>query len=285
MPVLIVQAEDKVFSQKQQQEYKVAEENMIKAAILGPNDIPLLDQGILHLPENYVFIPKAEAVAWLKSWGNSGSSGIIGIIMPIVDNQNWFIEVNYEKSGYIKDDDAKNWNADKLLQNLKEGTKEQNKYRKAKGFEEFEVVKWIEVPTYNALSHKLIWSIVGRTPGDLDEKNYSINYNTYALGREGYFIINLITSYDFIEQDKLHVKTILAAVDYNNGKRYEDFLESTDKVATYGLAALIGGAVAKKVGLLTVIGVFLLKIWKIIAIAVAVFFGKIMNFFKRDKDL
>ena len=127
--------------------------------------------------------------------------------------------------------------------------------------------------------------MLSRVKGESNEEEYGVNYNTYALGREGYFIVNLVTGYKNIEQEKIHAKTILDSIEYNKGKRYEDFLEGSDKVATYGLATLIGGAVAKKAGLLSIIGVFLLKIWKVVAVAVAVFFSKIIKFFKKDKDL
>ena len=63
---------------------------------------------------------------------------------------------------------------------------------------------------------------------------------------------------------------MLTALDYKPGQRYEDFNSSTDRVAEYGLAALIGGIAAKKLGLLAVIGVALVKFWKIMLIAIAV---------------
>ncbi|MBK7846575.1 MAG: DUF2167 domain-containing protein [Zoogloea sp.] len=50
-------------------------------------------------------------------------------------------------------------------------------------------------------------------------------------------------------------------------ERYADFNERTDKVAEYGLAALVGGIAAKKLGLLATLGVFLAKFWKIGALA------------------
>jgi uncharacterized membrane-anchored protein len=37
-------------------------------------------------------------------------------------------------------------------------------------------------------------------------------------------------------------------------------------VAEYGLAALVGGVAAKKLGLLAALGVFLLKFWKLLLI-------------------
>ena len=40
----------------------------------------------------------------------------------------------------------------------------------------------------------------------------------------------------------------VAALNFNEGKRYADFNASTDKVAEYGLAALVAGVAAKKLG-------------------------------------
>ena len=52
--------------------------------------------------------------------------------------------ISFVKEGYVKDDDAKNWNADDLLTNLKEGTQTANDDRIARGFPELEVLGWVE---------------------------------------------------------------------------------------------------------------------------------------------
>jgi uncharacterized membrane-anchored protein len=56
---------------------------------------------------------------------------------------------------------------------------------------------------------------------------------------------------------------MLGALNFNDGKRYADFNESTDHVAEYGLAALVLGVGAKKLGLLAMAGVFLAKFAKV----------------------
>jgi uncharacterized membrane-anchored protein len=64
------------------------------------------------------------------------------------------------------------------------------------------------------------------------------------------------------------VRNLLGQLNYLPGKRYQDFNESTDKVAVYGIGALLGIVAAKKLGLLAVAGLFLLKVWKIGLLAV-----------------
>lgn len=74
---------------------------------------------------------------------------------------------------------------------------------------------------------------------------------------------------------------MLADLAYNAGKRYEDFSASTDRVAAYGLAALIGGVAAKKLGLLAIVMAFVLKFAKVILLGMAAFGAGIMKFFRR----
>lgn len=241
----------------------------------GPQVIQLGDQGRLSLPEGYNFVPKKEAADLMRLMGNQTDERFLGLVMPD-SGAEWMATVDYEPSGYIKDDDAKDWNADELLNGLKEGTKEGNKRRVEMGIEPIEVTKWVEVPTYDSPQHRLVWSAEARTMNAADE-DPTINYNTYVLGREGYISLNLITSSSQIEKDKAVARELLAAVEFNEGKRYADFNESTDKVAAYGLAALVGGLAAKKLGLLAAAGVFLAKFAKVILIGVAAaasFIGK-----------
>jgi len=72
---------------------------------------------------------------------------------------------------------------------------------------------------------------------------------------------------------------------FDQGNRYADFNPKVDKVAAFGIAALIAGGVAAKLGFFKLILVFLVAAKKFIIIAaaaVAAFFRKI---FKRRKDV
>jgi uncharacterized membrane-anchored protein len=113
-----------------------------------------------------------------------------------------------------------------------------------------------------------VWSAEAREKG-VPDQDPVVNYNTYVLGRQGYVSLNLITNSSTVEADKPAAHQLLEAVNFNDGKRYGDFNESTDKVAAYGLAALVGGLAAKKLGLLAGLGVLIAKFAKVI-IAVAV---------------
>lgn len=261
---------------------------MGKSSIQGPSEIPLSDQAKLDLDQDYVFIPKKEAEAYMKAMGNNESPNLIGLILSEDGNLDWIISIKYDPEGYIREDDAKNWNADNLLKELTEATEESNIVRKAEGYDTFHVVKWIEKPNYDTVNHKLIWSIEGKVdnvpPSDDPDYDRFVNYNTYAFGRNGYLQFTLMTDKTSIDANKVHAANILKATSFNEGNRYEDFVEGQDKVAEYGLAALIVGVAAKKLGLIGIVGVFLLKMWKILAVGGVFVFEAIRRFFGGKKE-
>lgn len=233
----------------------------------GPADITFLDQATFKLPAGFVFVPSEESKRLLLSMGNTPGDDIVGMVFPDDEKANWFVVARFEKSGYVEDDDAKDWDADELLQTLKQGTEEANRERVTRGIPPMEVIGWVEAPHYDATTHRLIWSASTQDKGAPADAEKGINYNTYALAREGYISMNLVTNLDSVEAQKPVARRLLAALEYNEGKRYGDFNASTDKVAAYGLAALIAGVGAKKLGLLAVIGAFFAKFVKVIVLA------------------
>jgi len=109
-----------------------------------------------------------------------------------------------------------------------------------------------------------VWSIASREKGGGGQ---GVNYNTYALGREGYISLNLVTGQAQFEKFRPVAKSLLASLEYNTGKKYTDFDAGTDRVAEYGIAALIGGIAAKKLGMFALAAGLLVKFWKILLIA------------------
>lgn len=264
-----------------QDRIRTAWQNAMKVAVRGPAPIALADQATLNLTDAYMFVPKAEATALMLAMGNSAGSGFLGLVVPKDESQYWFLTVDHTADGYVSDDEAREWNADDLLQSLIDGSVEQNKEREKIGVPALEIIGWIEPPHYDAATHKLIWSLRAKDHGAPADAAATVNYNTYALGRDGFFELNLVTSEDVIDKEKEYARQLLAALEYKSGKRYEDFNANTDRIAEYGIAALIGGIAAKKLGLLAVIGVFFAKFAKLILVGFAVAGGAIIKFFRR----
>ena len=250
----------------------------------GPQDVRLRDQGVLKLPEGYGFVPLVEARKLMEALGNSVDDKFIGLIFPVgQEGANWMMSLDFDPAGYIKDDDAREWKADDMLESLRKGTAAGNERRQALGYPGLEITQWIEPPTWDAANQRLVWSLEAREIGAAAGSDGTVNYNTYVLGREGYFEMNLVTSSAEINRYKPDARTLLAAVAFDDGKRYADFKPDSDKVATYGLAALVGGVAAKKLGLLALAGVFLAKFAKVIFVAVLGIGALVSKFMGRKK--
>lgn len=253
------------------------------AAKTGPADIAIAGQATLHLPADRVFIPQPQAGRLLTAMGNPGThEELSGLVFPKGEGD-WFATLRYIPSGYVKDGDAKEWKADELLASYKEGTESSNEERRKMGVAPIEITGWAEVPAYEAVTHRLVWAMSSREKGAAADAGQGVNYNTYALGREGYLSLNFVTDLKDLPAQKPEARALLGALEFDKGKRYEDFDSSTDHVAEYGLAALVVGVGAKKLGLLAVAFAFIAKFAKIIFLAVVGVGAAVTKFFKRDK--
>lgn len=250
-----------------------------QALVRGPATISLRDQAKLALPEGYGFVPQAQSAALMRAMGNRPGDTLVGLVFPLQKGHDWFVSANYQPSGYIKDDDALHWDSDKLLQQLKEGTESANADRERLGIPAITVTRWIEPPAYERQSHRLVWSAEAKAK-NASNADPTVNYNTYVLGREGYISLNLITQASTVDQDKASARTLIAATSFDSGKRYTDFNSSTDKVAAYGLAALVAGVAAKKLGLLALLAAGMVKFAKVIILAVAGLGAALRKWFK-----
>ena len=263
-------------------EIQSAAASMMAAQQPGPAEIALLDQAVLKLPAGYVFIPNPAASEYMRAIGNNVDERFLGLVFPAQEPGNWMLTIVYEKSGYIKDDEAKTWNVEELLESYRKGTEANNQNRVERGLPALEVTGWVEKPDYDANTHQLVWSMSVRDKGDAGGSQ-GVNYNTYALGREGYVSMNLITELSAIKNLKPRAWELLAALQFNSGKTYGDFNADTDHMAEYGLAALVGGLAAKKLGLLAVAAAFFAKFAKLIIAGLLVFGAALSKFFGRKK--
>ncbi len=223
--------------------------------IAGPTEAKLGDQAILKLPQGYQFIGAQETQALLKRMGNFPSGSELGLITATGEGEQWFMVVRYIDAGYVKDDDATNWDADALMTSIKEGTEEDNKQRQAQGFPPLIIRGWEEKPHYDKAANKVVWAISAQER----DSEVGVNYNTLALGRQGYLSMNMVGSLEQLPMLKPHVSQLLANVEFVEGKRYTDFNSTTDKVAAVGLSALIAGAAIKS-GLLAKLWAFIIPL-------------------------
>jgi uncharacterized membrane-anchored protein len=172
----------------------------------------------------------------------------------------------YHDVGYVKDDDKDKIDADALLKNITEGTEQANKVRKERGIPGLHVVGWEEKPNYDPVTHNFQWALLARN----DDGSEVVNYNLRLLGRGGYMSVTLVEDPKKLAFSKPKMKAVLAGFAYNQGSRYAEW-RSGDKIAEYGLAALVAGGAgvaAAKLGLFALLAKFLAKAGKAIVLLI-----------------
>ena len=238
----------------------------------------------LSLPKEFNFLASDDAETVLvKIWGNLPSEQkSLGMLMPAgmtpISSNAWAVTIDYTDDGYVKDDDASKINYDDLLKKMKAGIAEQNKLRKEKGYPTIELVGWAAPPHYDAATHKLYWAKELKVDGALEN---TLNYDIRILGRRGVLVLGAIAGMSQLPEIRQQVPQILAMVDFNEGSRYTDFDPKIDKVATYGIAALVAGGIAAKLGLFKLLLVGLVAAKKFIVIGVVALSAWVRKFFKK----
>jgi len=235
----------------------------------------------LTLPAEFRYLNSRQAAAVLQAWGNPPGSRTLGLLLPsglsVFAREAWAVVITYDEDGYVKDDEAAQIDYAALLKKMQQGIRDGNDERKRAGYPTVELVGWAEPPHYDSASHKLYWAKDLRFGGD---SGRTLNYNIRVLGRRGVLVLNAVAAMDQLESIKRAMGQVMGFVEFNEGHRYADFVPGTDKVAEYGIAALIVGGVAAKAGLFKVLLAALIGLKKVLVVALAAaaaFFRKLFR--------
>ncbi len=239
----------------------------------------------LNLPSGFRYLGPQDAERVLvQAWGNPQGHDTLGMlfpadISPVADNA-WGVVITFDEDGYVSDKDADAINYDKLLGEMRAGIAAGAAERKQKGYPGLALVGWAAAPRYDQSAHKLYWA---KELAFSDQPEHTLNYNVRVLGRRGVLVLNAVSGMSQLPQIEQAMPEIIAFTGFNPGHRYADFQAGTDRVAAYGLAALIAGGVAAKAGLFAKAFAVLLagkKVFLMAALALCALLGK---WFKRRK--
>lgn len=279
-PLANAYAADPAPDKKISAEEFVASLHFQKGKITLPGGIATLD-----MPDSFRYLPPQDASRLLvEGWGNPPGAKTLGMILPAdvspLSAGGWAVDISFDKDGHVKDDDASSIKYDELLKTMQESVNDNNAERKKAGYPDMTLVGWAETPSYDNQSHKLFWAKELKFG---DSPDNTLNYNVRVLGRDGVLVLNAIAGMNQIAQIKNEMPHVTAFTEFTAGNRYADFDSKTDKVAEYGIAALVAGGVAAKLGLFGKLFAVLLAAKKVIFLALAAFGGAVMKFFKRGK--
>jgi uncharacterized membrane-anchored protein len=218
-------------------------------------------QASIRLPVGYAFLGASGTKRFLELNGN----------LPI-DNEytfapkdlHWFSIFNFDESGYVRDDEK--LDSDSLLDALKHNNQSADAERKRLGLEALTLEGWFIEPHYDLTTKRLEWGTRLRT----ESNEIVVNYTIKLLGRRGVMNAILVSDPKSLDKDTREFKSGLTGYSFNEGEGYTEF-RSGDKMAEYGLSALIlGGAAAAAAksgafkGLAKLIGVGVLGLFGIL---------------------
>jgi uncharacterized membrane-anchored protein len=223
----------------------------------------------ITLPESFRYIGAQSAKRVLsEAWGNppAASTGVLGMLVPadvsVTAEEGWGIVITFDEDGYVDDEEAAGIDFDDLLEDMKSDAEDTNSQREKLGFDPVTLVGWAEQPHYDAAAHKLYWAKELEFGGNPD---HTLNYNIRILGRRGVLVLNAVASMNQLDAIRAETENVLAAVEFNEGHRYADYVPGTDKAAAYGIAGLIAGGAAAKTGFFKALWVGLLASKKLLA--------------------
>jgi uncharacterized membrane-anchored protein len=240
----------------------------------------------LKVPDEMQFLNGRDAHTVLVTlWGNPPMPDPLGLLMPVnagpLNPDSWAVIITYEEEGYVKDKDAEKIDYADLLKQMQKDTREANKEREKQGYSQVELIGWAAPPHYDPAVHKLYWAKQLKFGGENED---TLNYNIRILGRRGVLVLNAVSAMSQLPEIEKNAPKILAAIDFNRGNRYADFSEASgDKVASYGIAALVAGGVAAKLGLFKGLWVLLLGAKKFVIIGVVALGALLRKLFGKDK--
>jgi uncharacterized membrane-anchored protein len=218
------------------------------------------DLAEIDLGSDYVYLDAEGTRQFMEATQNPVGGSEVATILPTQEGDDWFLVFEFDDIGYVSDEEKDSLDADAMLASIREGNEAANEERRKRGWGTMSIVGWQEEPFYDATTNNLTWSIIGESEG-----GRSVNRIIKLLGRRGVMTVTLVSGPEGLDQAAATTDTLLANYRYIPGQTYAEYVPGTDKLATYGLTALVvgGGAAALvKSGLLA-------RLWKPIAVFLA----------------
>jgi len=247
----------------------------------GPAELTLADQAVVRVPAGFLVTGKDGTKKLLELTGNLVSGDEVGAIVPEVsaDSLMWFAIFEYRNVGHVSDSDKDSIDAGRLLKTLQEGNAHANEERRRRHLPTMTITGWERPPSYDSETHDLTWALLGVS----DSGGVSVNHSVRILGRGGTMSVDLVLAPALYARVLPSFDSLITTFRFRDGRRYADFTKG-DKVAAFGLTALIAGgvgAVAAKTGLLAGLGKFLFVILLALKKAIVVVVLGIVAFFRK----
>ncbi|HEX6372448.1 MAG TPA: DUF2167 domain-containing protein [Longimicrobium sp.] len=223
----------------------------------GPTTAQIGSESRLSVPKGCGFTNAAGARQFMIATENPPSGNELGVLLcdlSEADGDEWFVVFSFDESGYVKDDDAAELDADAILASMREGNEIGNREREKQGWATLTITGWAKAPYYDLKTNNLTWALSATSEG-----HGVVNHSVRLLGRGGVMHADLVVAPERLASTVPEFDRIIGTHAFVEGRRYSEW-KPGDKVAEYGLTALVAGgavAVAAKSGILAKLGKFI----------------------------
>lgn len=235
--------------------------------------------------DDYYFVGPDDAREVLLAWNNppESANGVLGMLFPAgvepMDIDSWGVVLTFEEIGYVSDSDANTTDYTSMMVDMKRDAERRNVELERQGYAPVTLVGWADEPRYDADNHVLTWAKDLSFGGSED---HTLNYDIRVLGRRGVLVMQVVAPLNRLADVQGLAGGIRDMARFDEGSRYADHQPGVDPVAGVGLAGLIAGgagvAVAKKVGILAVLGIILKKGFVFILAGAGALFAAVRRF-------
>lgn len=243
----------------------------------GPAVGDLGSEAQVQVPAGCVFTGTTGTKMFMELTENPSGRGERGVVLCNQSRQQeaWFAVFTYSPSGYVRDDERDQLDADAILADIRRGTAAGNRARRDRGWETLTIDGWVQRPFYDTGTNNLTWSLTAAASSG----SKTVNHSVRVLGRGGVMHVDLVADPAQLQAALPLFSTLVAGFTYKAGHRYAEW-RSGDKMAEYGLTALIAGGAGVAVAKSGLLG----KLWKLIVAGVVAALAGLKRLFGRKES-
>lgn len=192
-----------------------------------------VSHGRFSAPASARMVESTEAQRFDEIINGTTSSDSEGVV--ILKRRTLYL--SYDDSGFVSVDDWKDVDATKLLDGMKDSTEKTNDERVKNGVSPIHVDGWVQPPTLDQRRKSVRW-VMGLHD---EQQKHFVNAVALQLGRHGFERFTLVSRGDDPAGDRALLASLVNDYQFDSGSRFRDYVKG-DKLAGFGIAALVGTA-------------------------------------------
>ena len=222
-------------------ELKLALSAAASVSVKGPARASLGDGISFDIPEGMFLINGMPAIRILRALGQPWDSNTLAIvIMEAAKDGVSFAVISNHETGYIAEGTADRLNPDSMLLKVSRKIRQASTALESRGLPGLMVTTWAEQPTYDRAKRRLTMAPIVRPKG-ITARRARVEYGAFLLGRRGFITVSVPAPLNGMTEARRVAHAIADGIQFEPGRRYEDFDRMTDGLLALDITAVVEG--------------------------------------------